>query len=111
MERCSKLSSMSIVPATCAKCNGFGWVTPAGSFRSEPCECQGDLRRRQRIGATTIPRRYLTCRLGNFHDHAPALKTAKTRIHQFVGEWMPQFGTKGLLLQGGCGTGKTHLAV
>jgi len=102
----------SLQPATCPRCNGSGWIPLSGdSLRVEPCACQGDLRRRTRIAATSIPRRYLTCRLGNFHDHAPALKTAKARIHQFVGEWMPQLGTKGLLLQGGCGTGKTHLAV
>ena len=98
-------------PATCPKCNGFGWVTPADSFRSEPCECQGDLRRRQRIAAANIPRRYLTCRLRNFHDREAVLKTAKARVEQFVNEWMPQLGVKGLLLMGGCGTGKTHLAV
>jgi len=99
-------------PATCPRCSGSGWVPVSGdSLRVEPCGCQGDLRRRQRIAAASIPRRYVACRLTNFHDHAPALKTAKARISEFAREWMPQFGTKGLLLMGGCGTGKTHLAV
>ena len=99
-------------PATCPRCAGSGWVPLDGdSLRVEPCACQGDLRRRQRIGAANIPRRYVTCRIKNFHDRESVLKSAKTRVEQFVNEWMPQFGVKGLLLQGGCGTGKTHLAV
>jgi len=99
-------------PATCPRCNGSGWIPLSGdSLRVEPCACQGDLRRRQRISASNIPRRYLTCRLRNFNESGPVLKTAKTRVEQFVNEWMPQLGVKGLLLQGGCGTGKTHLAV
>jgi DNA replication protein DnaC len=101
----------SLAPATCPRCNGSGWVAPADSFRTEPCECQGDLRRRQRITAANIPRRYLTCRLRNFNERDAVLKTARTRVEQFVNEWMPQLGVKGLLLMGGCGTGKTHLAV
>ena len=101
----------SLQPATCPRCNGSGWVAPADSFRTEPCECQGDMRRRQRIVATNIPRRYLTCRLRNFNERDAVLKTAKTRVEQFVNEWMPQLGVKGLLLMGGCGSGKTHLAV
>ena len=99
-------------PATCPRCAGSGWVPLSGdSLRVEPCACQGDLRRRQRIAAANIPRRYVTCRIKNFNDRESVLKSAKTRVEQFVNEWMPQFGVKGLLLQGGCGTGKTHLAV
>jgi DNA replication protein DnaC len=105
------MSAAQPTPATCPRCNGSGWVAPADSFRTEPCECQGDLRRRQRIAAANIPRRYLTCRLRNFNERDSVLKTAKHRVEQFVNEWMPQLGVKGLLLQGGCGTGKTHLAV
>ena len=102
----------SLQPATCPRCNGSGWIPLSGdSLRVEPCACQGDLRRRQRIAAANIPRRYLTCRLRNFNESAPVLKTAKTRVEQFVNEWMPQLGVKGLLLQGGCGSGKTHLVV
>src|SRR5436190_22553258 len=99
-------------PATCPRCNGSGWVPVAGdALRAEPCACQGDLRRRQRIAAANIPRRYVMCRISTFKDRGAVLRSAKTRVEQFVNEWMPQFGVKGLLLQGGCGTGKTHLAV
>ena len=102
----------SPAPAICSRCNGSGWVPLSGdSLRVEPCDCQGDLRRRQRIAAANIPRRYLHCRLENFNDRGGSLNSAKGRIQQFVNEWMPQFGVKGLLLMGGCGVGKTHLAV
>ena len=88
-----------------------GVQDPGDSLHVEPCACQGDLRRRQRIVAANIPRRYLTCRIKNFNDREAVLKTAKARVEQFVNEWMPQFGVKGMLLMGGCGSGKTHLAV
>jgi DNA replication protein DnaC len=99
------------VPATCPRCNGSGWV-PMGndSLRVEACGCQGDLRRRQRIGAANIPRRYYHCRIGNFHDRGlGALIAAKRKVQEFVDAWPVQ--GLGLLLIGGCGAGKTHLAV
>jgi DNA replication protein DnaC len=105
-------SSPHPAPATCPRCNGFGWVTPADSFRSEPCECQGDLRRRQRITAANIPRRYLMCRIANFHsrDNASVIN-AKRQVQEFVDMWPLRRDGRGLLLAGGCGVGKTHLAV
>src|SRR5205809_75787 len=64
------------IPSTCPRCNGSGWVPLSGdSLRVEPCTCQGDLRRRQRISASNIPRRYLTCRLRNFNDREALLET------------------------------------
>src|SRR5436190_7364287 len=96
---CPRMSSVpQPTPATCPRCSGSGWIPLSGdSLRVEPCACQGDLRRRQRISASNIPRRYLTCRLRNFNESGPVLKTAKTRVEQFVNEWMPQLGAKGLL--------------
>lgn len=98
--------------ATCPRCAGSGWVPLAGdSLRVEPCACQGDLRRRQRIAAANIPRRYLMCRLDRFRDTEQKLKNARVQMEQFISEWMPQLGVRGRRLVGGCGTGKTHLAV
>jgi DNA replication protein DnaC len=100
----------ALTPAPCTKCNGTGWIPlDSDSLRVEPCACQGDLRRRQRIAAARIPRRYLHCHLNTFNDRRHgSLVAAKKRVQEFVDEWPI---SRGLLLVGGCGTGKTHLAV
>ncbi len=102
-------------PAPCSRCNGSGWIPMADdALRVEPCACQGDLRRRQRIAATAIPPRYFPhCRLRDFHDRSnTVLIAAKRRVAEFVDEWMPGINNgRGLLLSGSCGSGKTHLAV
>ena len=104
----------SPAPATCPRCNGSGWVPLAGDhLRVEPCACQGDLRRRQRITSATIPRRYYHCRLETFYPRANAvLVRGKERVQEFADGWMPGINNgRGLLLMGPCGSGKTHLAV
>jgi DNA replication protein len=104
----------AIQPATCTRCSGSGWVPLAGdSLRVEPCGCQGDLRRRQRIAASNIPRRYYPhCSLETFYDKNNAvLKSARNRVREFVDAWPMTIDGRGLLLMGGCGAGKTHLAV
>src|SRR5947208_15386676 len=105
----------ALLPATCARCNGSGWVPlPGDSLRVEPCGCQGDLRRRQRIAASNIPRRYYPhCTLETFYDkNNAALKAARNRVREFAdARPMTKDDGRGLLLAGGCGTGKTHLPV
>lgn len=97
---------------TCSRCNGSGWVPlPGDSLRVEPCGCQGDLRRRQRMLAASIPRRYSHCSLETFKETSTTLKNAKTRVQQFIDLWPTHDEGRGLLLIGGCGVGKTHLAV
>lgn len=103
------------VTAVCARCSGSGWVPhPTDNLRVEPCSCQGDLRRRNRIAAAGIPRRYFPhCRLADFHDRAhAALIAAKRRVREFSDGWLPGINNgRGLLFAGPCGSGKTHLAV
>lgn len=98
-------------PTTCPRCNGSGWLpAPGDSLRVEPCGCQGDLRRRQRLASAQIPKRYAHCTLENFRDkNMPVLAAAKRAVSEFVDIWPG--GSKGLLLIGPCGSGKTHLAV
>jgi DNA replication protein DnaC len=101
-------------PAPCASCNGSGWVPlTVGSLHARPCGCQGDLRRRQRFSAASIPRRYFPhCTLANFHERGnPELISARRRVTEFANCWPLTTDDRGLLLQGSCGVGKTHLAV
>jgi DNA replication protein DnaC len=84
-----------------------------GSLRAEPCTCQGDLRRRQRIAAANIPRRYYPhCTLETFYEkNSAVLMGAKRVVREFADEWPTRKNGSGLLLMGSCGAGKTHLAV
>lgn len=102
----------STAATACPRCNGSGWVPLSGdSLRVEPCGCQGDLRRQQRLAAASIPRRYAHCTLGTFRDKSTVLKNAKARVQEFVDLWPGGDEGRGLLLMGPCGCGKTHLAV
>lgn len=102
----------TIVPALCSRCNGSGWIPlPGDMLRVEPCECQGDLRRTQRLASASIPKRYEHCSLDTFREETTVLKNAKRRVQEFVDLWPNAPEGKGLLFMGGCGVGKTHLAV
>jgi DNA replication protein DnaC len=99
-------------PAACPRCSGSGWVPlPGDSMRVEPCGCQGDLRRQQRLAAAQIPKRYAHCALETFKAGSPTLRNAKARVQEFVDLWPGTDEGRGLLLIGPCGSGKTHLAV
>jgi DNA replication protein DnaC len=101
-------------PDVCPRCNSTGWIPmPGDSRRVEPCGCQGDLRRRQRLASASIPRRYVDhCTLNTFYDkNNGLLKTAKQRVQEFIDAWPGTSDSRGLLLLGGPGAGKTHLAV
>lgn len=103
---------MAIVPETCPRCAGSGWVPmPGDDLRVEPCGCQGDLRKQQRLASANIPKRYRHCTLDTFRDTTPELRNAKRRVQEFVDLWPHISEGKGLLLMGSCGAGKTHLAV
>src|SRR5881628_2682146 len=80
-------SSPAESPATCPRCSGSGWVPVEGdALRVEPCGCQGDLRRRQRITAAAIPPRYFPhCRLVDFYERGSgALGHAKRAVQEFT---------------------------
>ena len=63
------------------------------------------------MSAASIPKRYEHCTLDTFREKSTVLKNAKRRVQEFVDLWPNTPDGKGLLLTGGCGVGKTHLAV
>lgn len=67
------------------------------------------MRKEQRLAAAGIPRRYLDCTIASFETLSPTLRRARDETQEFVDLW-PNV-ERGLLFVGGCGTGKTHLAV
>jgi DNA replication protein DnaC len=96
----------------CELCNGTGWIAEHAGLQAHPCVCQKDQRREQKIAAAAIPPRYIHCRLANLNDRGNlVLKNARRRIQEFVECWPGDRTGKGFLIMGGCGVGKTHLAV
>ncbi len=94
----------------CPECDGTGWKLGEDAFRSSPCVCQADRRKAQRVAGASIPKRYLHCRLGSFYDRGNvSLSRARRTAQELIDCWPS--ADKGLLFMGGCGAGKTHLAV
>jgi len=97
-------------------CSGSGWkAVPGTSERGVTrCDCQLRARGDAMIAAARIPKRYEHCELSNFTTDFPgadgSAAMAQISASRFVREYDPREG-KGLLLVGGIGTGKTHLAV
>ena len=100
----------------CPVCAGAGWKPVLGALDGGVTRCDCRLRARggALIAGARIPKRYEHCELSNFTtdfpgaDHSIAL--AQISASRFVQEFDPRNGD-GLLLVGGIGTGKTHLAV
>jgi len=100
----------------CPLCAGSGWKTVPESPEHgvTRCDCQLRVRAGSLIAAARIPKRYEHCELSNFTTDFPGVDRSISLAHinasRFVQEFDPREG-KGLLLVGGIGTGKTHLAV
>jgi DNA replication protein DnaC len=107
---------MKTANEVCPVCAGSGWKPVPGTLDGGVTRCDCRLRARSgaMIAAARIPKRYEHCELSNFTtdfpgaDHSVAL--AQISASHFVQEFGPGDGA-GLLLVGGIGTGKTHLAV
>ena len=107
---------MKTAAEVCPVCAGSGWKpvpgTPDGGVTR--CDCQLRARGGAMIAAARIPKRYEHCELSNFTTDFPGADRSIALAHigasRFVQEFDPRDG-KGLLLVGGIGTGKTHLAV
>jgi DNA replication protein DnaC len=104
---------MKVSADVCPLCEGTGWksVTIGPDRRVTRCDCRLETRAQTLLAAARIPKRYDHCELSNFDFDGPhrALAPARLAACRFVEEF-PLEGT-GLLLVGGIGVGKTHLAV
>jgi DNA replication protein DnaC len=100
----------------CRLCEGSGWKVIPGSpdRRVTRCDCQLRARSESLLAAAHIPKRYEHCELSSFTTDFPGADSSISLAHisasRFVEEFDPASGA-GLLLVGGIGSGKTHLAV
>jgi len=107
---------MKSATEVCPLCAGSGWKTVPGAPEHgvTRCDCQVRARAGSLIAAARIPKRYEHCDLSEFTTDFPGADRSISLAHisatRFVQEFDPREG-KGLLLVGGIGTGKTHLAV
>jgi DNA replication protein DnaC len=109
-----------VAETSCAICGGTGWkiVEKAGLSGAERCECAADSRTRSIRENAGIPPNYENATIRTFkvptkEDNPIAsggLTTVKLDVSRFVKDF-PDTEKPGLLLVGGTGTGKTHLAV
>lgn len=103
----------------CEKCGGTGWiiVERANVSGAEPCDCRALGRAERLEDRAQIPPLYRNTSFDNFVVPGPdnpidrreltnVLLAVKNYVRNFPDEARP-----GLLLIGGTGTGKTHLAV
>ncbi len=107
---------MKTATEVCPLCAGSGWrpVPGAPECGVTRCDCKLRARGAALIAAARLPKRYEHCELSNFTTDFPgadrSVALAQISASRFVQEFDPRDG-KGLLLVGGIGTGKTHLAV
>jgi DNA replication protein DnaC len=94
----------------CALCQDTGWVLEEVEGRTVAKRCRCYVQRQNQVlfEQANIPRRYRECNFENFKplnaSHRDAVKIAKKLISNYPVQ------VSGLLFQGPCGVGKTHLA-
>ena len=97
----------------CSKCiNNSGFITsydPNGQSSSRRCRCQGIDQRIKVFNQAGIPARYLEADLSSYQPRDVTGIEALSRAKDFAWTFTPQ--SRGLLIYGGYGTGKTYLAV
>lgn len=111
----ASLSTTQSLPE-CPACGGTGWKrieVPGKVSQVTRCECRLSGRISSLLVQANIPERYRHCTLFNFNTafegSDPSLQLARLAAGRLVEEYPLE--TNGLLLWGGIGTGKTHLAV
>jgi DNA replication protein DnaC len=107
---------------SCPLCDDTGWKPAGDDLTVAPsapearavrkvvrCDCWRENVGRQRLRDANIPRRYEHCTLGNFTAYNESLQKAVAQARR-IADAFPVV-SKGLLLEGQPGVGKTHLAV
>lgn len=103
---------------SCETCNDMFLVVKVddqGNRSAEPCQCVEDGRVIRYMKAANIPAGFEGAELENYGTDHPSC-TQKQRMallmaKRFAEKSIAEAASKGLILVGGCGTGKTHLAV
>ena len=95
----------------CPVCDDTGWkpIEDDGVRRVVRCDCWRESIGRQRLAEAHIPRRYQHCTLTNFAAYNESLERAAAHARRLA-DGFPVV-SRGLLLEGPPGVGKTHLAV
>lgn len=103
------MSANEIANYICPRCGGTGWerVEPGGMVRH--CVCSEQERLKTLLKDAHIPKRYEHCDLESYIPREPSQKAAKLVVAKFIDQY--PLVDVGLLFLGGCGVGKTHLAV
>jgi len=104
-------------PATqCPLCEGTGWKPSAVDRKVRTvvrCECQWAVRSARLLEQAGIPPLYTRCTLDNFDVKVPGATESLAKAVLFARKFIEAYPLEkgGILLWGGCGTGKTHLAI
>jgi DNA replication protein DnaC len=93
----------------CPKCNGSGWQPAEEGQGVRRCGCWESTRLDRLLADARIPRRYEHCDLESYLPSNTSQRNAKKFVQTFLDKY-PLIDI-GLLFQGTCGVGKTHLAV
>ena len=97
------------ISQVCERCGDTGWERVEATGAVRRCTCGEEGRLKVLLNAARIPKRYEHCDLESFLPNEPSQKNAKMVATRFI-EQYPLVDV-GLLFLGGCGVGKTHLAV
>jgi DNA replication protein DnaC len=100
--------SFDVEKELCSICGGTGWE-PVENQGVRPCGCKTAARTGHLIEQARIPERYRKCSFDSFFPHNQSLQRAVMDSKRFVKDY--PVVEVGLLFQGSCGVGKTHLAV